>query len=159
MQEKRIIETWIDRDPDLVFDILVDLRHYREWLPHSTVFQGTTTISPGPIAPGTTYVESSIWGRRNGRIVELDRPFRVSYRQPMTLRPAWLGTIDVRVEDSLTGAHSGTLLRRTLRLDFQGLIRFFAQPVTHAFATEIRRVQRRLKAHAEQDALPVKERA
>lgn len=152
MHERRIIETWIDREPGPVFDILVDLRRYGEWLPHSTVFRGTSSISAGPIGPGTSYVETSFWGTRNGRIVELERPCRLCYRQPMALRPAWLGVIDVRVEDTLANVRSGTLLRRTLHLGFSGPVSFFSGAVTHAFAAEIRRMQERLKVHAEQNA-------
>lgn len=146
MRTTRTIETLIERERGLVFDTLADLRHYDAWLPHSVVFKGTASISEGPIRPGTTYIETSIWGTRNGTITEMDRPARVSYRQPMTLRPAWLGVIDVRVVDILEEAGSSTRLKRSLSLGFQGPVRFFRNAVARSFVIEIERMQARLKA-------------
>ncbi len=110
MTVTRIVETWIGCEPNLVFDTLADLRRYGEWLPPSSVFRGTTAICEGPIRPGTTYVETSPWGTRRGVVTAMHRPVRISYRQPMTLHPAWLGMIDVQVEDTLEAAGSETRL-------------------------------------------------
>ncbi len=149
MRTTLIIETLIERERTLVFDILVDLRRYSEWLPRSIVFKGTTSISERPTCVGTTYVESSLWGVRRGTITELHRPDRVSYWQPMTLRPAWIGVIDVRVDDSLSEADSSTRLTRTLRLGFTGPVRLFKSAVARSFRAEIERTHARLKEYTE----------
>lgn len=69
-----VFEAVIERQRELVFDLLVDLRRYADWLPHSPAFKGTTLISAGPIHTGTTYVETSPWGTRRGTVTALDRP-------------------------------------------------------------------------------------
>lgn len=149
MRATRTIETLIDEDRGLIFDILIDLRHYDLWLPPSLVFRGTTSISDGPIRPGTTYLETSLWGARHGTILQAERPSRISYRQPMTLRPDWLGTIDIRIDDRLTPVGAATRLTRTLKLGFQGPVRLLRVAVARAFEVEIERMHARLKAYAE----------
>ncbi|MBO9707497.1 MAG: SRPBCC family protein [Caulobacter sp.] len=149
MSLKLAIEVLIEQDRRKVFDLLVDLRHYGAWLPHSTVFAGTAVIAAGPIAVGTTYVETSFWGARHGLVTALEPPARVSYSQPMTLRPGWAGVIDIHIDDVLEEAGAKTRLTRYLRLDFEGPVRFLDVAVGQAFEREIRRTQARLKAYAE----------
>ncbi len=50
-------ETDVGASADDVFSLLADLRGYDPWLPRSSAFHGTSTISDGPIGVGTTYVE------------------------------------------------------------------------------------------------------
>ena len=149
MSSKLAIEVLIRQDRSQVFDLLVDLRHYGAWLPHSSVFAGTTLISDGPIAVGTTYVEASLWGTRRGSITALQPPECVSYHQPMTLRPRWAGTIDVHIDDVLQDSGGATRLTRHLRLDLHGPVRSLEGVIARAFETEIRRTHARLKAYAE----------
>lgn len=149
MRLTRRVETLIETDRATIFDILADLRHYGDWLPHSLVFKGTTAISPGPIGVGTTYVETSPWGTRRGVVTVIDRPDRIAYWQPMTLSPRWLGTVFVRVEDSLAPVGFSTLLRRDLQLRFRGVVTLAAPIVARSFVSEIERIQKWLKSHAE----------
>jgi uncharacterized protein YndB with AHSA1/START domain len=144
-----VISTAIGQDRGLVFDLLTDLRQYDSWLGRSGVFRGTTSIAPGPIRVGTTYVESSLWGTRHGVINALDRPGLVRYRQPMALRPRWLGTVDVRINDTLTTDGHTTLLTRSIRLTFIGPVRFARRAVARAFRREIARTHSALKMRAE----------
>ncbi|WP_125903140.1 hypothetical protein [Luteibacter rhizovicinus] len=149
MKITMVISTAIEQDCGLVFDLLTDLRQYGLWLRRSGVFRGTTAIAPGPIGVGTTYVESSLWGTRHGIINALERPALVSYRQPMALRPRWLGTVDVRINDTLATVEGVTLLTRSIRLTFFGPVRFIKQAVALAFQREIVRTQSALKEYAE----------
>jgi uncharacterized protein YndB with AHSA1/START domain len=149
MSRKLEIEVLIERDRRKVFDLLVDLRNYGAWLPHSTVFAGTVVIADGPIVVGSTYVETSVWGTRHGQVTALEPPARASYRQPMSLRPTWAGVIDVHIDDVLQEVGAGTRLTRHLRLDLKGPIRILGGVVGYAFKKEIRRTHARLKAYAE----------
>ncbi len=79
----------------------------------------------------------------------MERPGRISYRQPMTLRPSGLGVIDVRIDDTLTKLGSATKLQRRLSLGFQGPVRLLRGAVAQAFEIEIKRTHARLKAYAE----------
>lgn len=135
--------------PEPIFDVLVDLRHYGDWLPHSAVFEGTQTISEGPIAEGTRYKEHSLFGTRDGIIVRLRRPSCIAYHQPMSLRPAWLGQLDIDVTDTLTDLGANTELSRTLRVTPSGPVRFAGRAITWFFAREIKRMHAQLKAYVE----------
>lgn len=149
------VEILIRQKRSVIFDVLQDIRGYGEWLPNSIVFRGTSSISEGPIRVGTTYVETSLWGTRQGIVTELDRPRCLQYHQPMTLRPAWLGVIDVRIQDTLTEEDNFTHLTRALTLGFQGPVRNLKTTVAISFRMEIERMQARLKQYAE--SLPLTE--
>lgn len=142
-------ETVIRQSREVVFDLLVDLRRYDDWLPHSIAFEGTTSISDGPIRAGSTYVESSRWGTRRGIVTDLDRPARVSYRQPMTLRPLWFGGIDIALDHVLDELGPSTRVMRTLKLELRGPARLLRLPVVRSFKTENERMMAKLKNYAE----------
>lgn len=145
-------EIEIAADPDRVFSLLAGLRDYDRWLPGSGVFRGTSSISPGPIAVGTTYVETSPFGVRNGRVTAFDPPHRLDFEQPMTLHPALLGTIGIRLFHELAAIGNNTQVRRRLELDPRGPVRGFMPIVARMFAAENRRMLLKLKAAAEADA-------
>ncbi|SEO93777.1 Polyketide cyclase / dehydrase and lipid transport [Luteibacter sp. UNC138MFCol5.1] len=144
-----LFTTRIGARPDAIFDVLMDLRHYGNWLPHSAVFKGTRAISEGPIAEGTRYTERSLFGTREGMIVRLRRPLCIAYHQPMSLQPAWLGRLDIEVTDTLTDLDDSTELSRRLRLVPSGPVRFAGHAVGWAFSREIKRVHAHLKAYVE----------
>ena len=58
------IERHVDiaASPEVVFDLVADLHGYGRWLPSSGDYEGTSEISPPPVAKGTTYVERSTTG-------------------------------------------------------------------------------------------------
>ena len=49
----------IAASPEVVFDLVADLHDYGRWLPSTGDYEGTSEISPPPVAVGTTYVEHS----------------------------------------------------------------------------------------------------
>jgi hypothetical protein len=83
------------------FSLLAGLRNNDRWLPRSTAFNGATKISEGPIAVGTTYIEPGPLGTRYGKVTELDRPTRLNFEQPMTMKPRVLGVIGIRLFHTL----------------------------------------------------------
>ena len=89
-------ETTIRASAELVFSLLADLRDYDRWLQRSSAFHGTNEISAGPIAVGTTYVEPGPFGVRHGKVTEFISPIRLSFEQPMTMKPKALGVIGIR---------------------------------------------------------------
>src|SRR3712207_5423728 len=95
-------ETEIAAAADDVFATIVDLRGYGRWLPQSADYKGTVEISDGEVGEGTTYVERSPTGIRHGRITEFERPTRVAFHQPMTLRPKIAGVIEITLTYTLS---------------------------------------------------------
>jgi uncharacterized protein YndB with AHSA1/START domain len=132
-----------------VFRLLADLRGYEIWLPHSSAFKGTVSISDGPIRLGTTYKETDGFGTRNGRVTEFVEPSLIGFEQPMTPKLAFLGHLDIRLRHELAEVPGGTRLVRTLELGFHGPVRLISRFVTASFDTEIHRMLQCLKIFAE----------
>jgi len=142
-------ETEIKAQAERVFDLLFDLRDYDRWLPPSAAFHGTTTISEGPIAVGTTYVEPGPLGTRHGVITEAVRSTRLAFEQPMTLKPKLFGVIGIKLSHTLEPLGASVRLRRSLRLSPQGPVRLVMPMVVRMFRSENERMMRTLKAYAE----------
>jgi len=142
-------ETAIRACAERVFALLADLRDYDRWLPGSSAFRGTSSISAGPIGVGTTYVEPGPLGVRHGRVTEFVPPKRLAFEQPMTLRPNAMGTIGIRLFMNLTPGTDGVHLRRELQLNPQGPVKLIMPLVLRGFRAENERMLRVLKDYAE----------
>jgi hypothetical protein len=144
-----------------VFTTLTDLSSYPTWLPHSSSFKGTTQVSETPVKLGTTYLEPGPAGLRKGEIVEFDEPVKVTFHQPMSLRPYWMGmVIDIRVEMRLraSGEDEGqgegdrgvkTVLEREVFLIYPWVLWPFRGLVDREFRGEIWRTMECLKTFLE----------
>lgn len=130
----------------------MELREYDRWLPRSAAFKGTTEISAGPIAVGTTYVERGPLGIRHGRLTELERPTRLNFEQPMTMRPRLFGVIGIRVFHTLTPGIDSVHLLRRIELSPQGLVKLAVPLVLNTFRAENQRMIAILQKFAEREA-------
>ena len=133
---------------DTIFDLIVDFRGQERWLGKSSSFRGTREISTNPVVLGTTYREPGPLGVRHGEVVELQRPNRVAFRQPMTGR-FHTGTIDVLMGYTLTPHGASTHVRRLVTVEIPRSLRLFQPVVVRAFAHESRRTLLALKAYAD----------
>lgn len=143
-----LIEAEVPAPAETVFDTIVDLRGYGEWLESSAEFAGTTEISTDPIATGTTYVESSPSGVRHGTVTELERPTRVTFHQPMTMKPRLLGVIDIHVTYTLTPTATGVHLARLVTLEIGWPLALARPLVLRRFRLESQRTVDALVAFA-----------
>jgi uncharacterized protein YndB with AHSA1/START domain len=101
-----------------VFTAITDLPSYSTWLPPSSAFKGTTQISDTPTKLGTTYLEPGPTGLRKGEIVEFEEPTKVTFHQPMSMKPYFLGImLDVRVEIRIKEDGAGTVVERDVLVD------------------------------------------
>lgn len=144
-----VLETDIHGPAEAVFDTIVDLRGYGRWLGSSTAYAGTTEINGDPIAAGTTYVEQSSQGVRRGTVTELDRPTGVTFHQPMSMTPRFLGVIDIHVAYTITPAAQGVHLRRVVTLGLPLRLRLLRPVVVPPFRRESERTMRALKEFIE----------
>ena len=145
------IERQVDiaASPEVVFDLIADLHDYGRWLPSAGDYEGTSEISPPPVAVGTTYVEHSRTGVRHGVVIALARPDVVAFRQPMTLRPRSLGTIASTVTMSVSANAVGARVTRTIELGIPRRLKLVRSTIVGRYARESERMLRRLKAYAE----------
>lgn len=145
------IERHVDiaASPELVFDLVSDLHGYGVWLPSVGDYQGTSEISPPPVVVGTTYVEHSRNGVRNGTVIALARPDVIAFRQPMTLRPHLLGTIECTVTMSVAATAVGARVTRTVELGVPSRLAPARSIVVDRYTRESERMLDALKAYAE----------
>jgi uncharacterized protein YndB with AHSA1/START domain len=133
---------------DTIFDLIIDLRGQDRWLGRSSAFRGTRDISSDPVALGTTYREPGPFGVRNGTVTEFERPTRVAFHQPMTMR-LHTGTVDILMRYTLTPSDRSTHVRRVVTIDIPRQLKPLQPLLVHAFRTESRRTLLALKAHAD----------
>jgi uncharacterized protein YndB with AHSA1/START domain len=63
-----------------VFARLADIDGHNEWMPKKgSILRHTQQTSPGVSAPGTTFVDETVYGRTSGEIVELHAPDTLVY--------------------------------------------------------------------------------
>jgi hypothetical protein len=79
-------EADIQCSAESIFDLIIDFRGQDRWLTKSSSFHGTTEISSDPVGLGTTYREPGPFGVRNGTVTELERPTKITFHQPMTMK-------------------------------------------------------------------------
>jgi uncharacterized protein YndB with AHSA1/START domain len=133
-----------------VFATLVDLESYPAWLPQSTVFKGTTQVSSSPVKLGTTYLEPGPAGLRKGEVVEFEAPWKVTFHQPMSLKPYFLGlVIDVQVKMVLREEEGMTVLERDVLLEYPSFLWPFKTVIDREFKRESWRFIELLKRHVE----------
>ena len=63
-----------------VFDRLADIESINEWQPHrGSIRRATRKTSPGPVGAGTTYEDSTLFGKAPGEVETFERPGRLVY--------------------------------------------------------------------------------
>jgi uncharacterized protein YndB with AHSA1/START domain len=132
-----------------IFDAIVDLRGYDRWLTTSKGYLGTTDISSDPVALGTTYIESSPAGVRYGTVTEFEPPTQVTFHQPMSMKPRFLGSIDIHLCYTLTPAAASTHVRRVCTVTIHWPLKLAQRSILREFRTENERTLLALKGFAE----------
>jgi uncharacterized protein YndB with AHSA1/START domain len=140
-------EADVDCQAEALFDLILDLPGQDRWLGTSSSFRGTTEISSDPVIVGTTYREPGPLGVRNGTVTEVERPTRISFHQPMTMRFG-LGTIDILLRYLLRAEGERTHLTRAVTVELPWQMRLVRPLVLRAFRVEGERTLNALKAHA-----------
>jgi len=131
-----------------IFDLITDFRGQDRWLTTSSAFHGTTEISSDPVALGTTYREPGPFGVRNGTVTEFERPARVTFHQPMTMR-LHAGTVDVTLRYTLTPDSAATHVARVVTITVPWRLKPVLPVLVRAFRTESTRTLMALKAYAD----------
>jgi uncharacterized protein YndB with AHSA1/START domain len=132
-----------------IFDLIIDFRGQARWLTRSSAYRGTTDISANPVTLGTTYREPGPFGVRNGTVIEFERPTKIAFHQPMTMR-LHAGTVEVVMRYTLTPAGERTHVKRVVTLGVPGSLKFIQPLLVRAFRVESARTLSALKAYADQ---------
>ncbi|MFO7893948.1 MAG: SRPBCC family protein [Longimicrobiales bacterium] len=73
------IEETIDRPTEEVFERLIDMDRYAEWMPESWFYITSRKDTDGPVKVGTRYTDVTRLGAVRGEVAELERPRRVVF--------------------------------------------------------------------------------
>jgi uncharacterized protein YndB with AHSA1/START domain len=136
---------------DTIFDLIADFKGQDRWLTTSSAFRGTTAISSDPVVLGTTYTEPGPFGVRHGTVTEFERPAKITFHQPMTMR-LQAGTVDITLRYTLTPAGGSTHVTRVVTIDIPWSLKVIQPVIIRAFRVESGRTLLALKAYA--DNLP-----
>lgn len=131
-----------------IFDLITDFDSYPKWLGTSSAYHGTSEISSNPMRLGTTYREPGPFGVRHGEVTEFERPTRVTFHQPMTLKFG-IGVIDVSVRYALTPRGGKTHVSRVCAIDVPWQLKLLQPVVVEQFRSESARTLAALKAYAD----------
>jgi uncharacterized protein YndB with AHSA1/START domain len=131
-----------------IFDLITDFKGQDRWLGKSSAFHGTDDISSNPVTVGTTYREPGPFGVRNGRVTEFERPTKITFHQPMTMKFG-LGRVDVTVRITLTPRGSTTHVKRVVTIGIPWQLRLFQPLVAREFRVESARSLLALQTHAD----------
>ncbi len=138
---------------ETIFDLIIDFPGQARWLTKSSAFHGTTAVSSNPVGLGTTYSEPGPFGVRHGEVTEFERPTKVTFHQPMTLKLR-SGTLEVTVRYTLTPGSDSTHVIRVVTLGIPWTLRLFQPILAREFRVESGRTLRALKAYADKVHFP-----
>jgi uncharacterized protein YndB with AHSA1/START domain len=114
----------------------------------SSAFHGTTEISSDPVTLGTTYREPGPFGVRNGTVTEFERPAKITFQQPMTIK-LHAGIVDVTLRYTLTPAGDSTHVTRVVTIGIPWSLKLIQPVLVRAFRVESGRTLIALKAYAD----------
>src|ERR1700691_3067279 len=117
-----------------IFDLIIDFRGQDRWLPRASAFHGAE-VSADPVALGTTYRGPGPFGVRNGTVTEFERPTKVTFHQPITLR-LHSGTVDVTLRYTLTPGAGPTHVKRVVTITVPWHLKLIQPVIVHAFRVE-----------------------
>jgi uncharacterized protein YndB with AHSA1/START domain len=141
------IDKTIEQPIDKVFERLVDIDGYSQWLPKSRVFLDCEQTSEGPVGIGTTFIDRTKIGIYRGEVTGFQRPAKVSFR----MRLRWLG-IDVmesRPEYNLEPVEDGTRVHHYAEGELYGLFKLMEPYVARIAQHERNRTVAALKRSLE----------
>lgn len=79
------IDETIDRPIEEVFDQLVDIDRYPDWMPESSILVTCSKNSEGPVTVGTEYTDMTRFGTARGEVQALVPPRKILFHYVVRL--------------------------------------------------------------------------
>lgn len=104
------INAIIKRPIEEVFEQLVDIPRYPEWMPDNSLLITCAKDSEGPVGVGTAYSDKTRLGTVRGEVAVFDRPHKVVFHYTarllgMTVMEGWPGYALERDGEAATRIH------------------------------------------------------
>jgi uncharacterized protein YndB with AHSA1/START domain len=131
-----------------IFDLIADFHSQDRWLTLSSAFRGTSDVSSSTVGLGTTYREPGPFGVRTGTVTEFERPAKITFHQPMTMKFG-LGTVDVTVRITLTPKGTSTQVKRVVAIGVPWQLKLLQPLLVREFRVESARTLLALKVYAD----------
>lgn len=129
------VDRFIERSIEDVFDRLVNINNYPNWLPKSRVFLNTRQTSEGPVGEGTIFRDRTRIGTFRGKVTEFQRPTKVAFR--MRLRWFGINVMESRPGYTLESVDGGTNVHLLAEGELYGIFKLM-QPYVAIRAREER---------------------
>ena len=113
--------TVIRRPIGVVFERLVDLPGYGQWMHRTGLFRRCRLVSDGPVRQGTTYLDATRMGTFEGEVTEFASPSRLAFRE--TLRRFGSPVMQARPEYSLEADGDATVIHHVAVGELLGWMR------------------------------------
>jgi len=140
-------ETTIHRPIENVFNQLVDIDAYPDWLPKSRVFLSCNRTSDGPEQAGTTFIDKTRVGTYRGIITDFQKPVKVDFR--MRLHRFGVRMMESRPGYRLQSVDGGTTLFHTAEGELFGIFKLLEPYIALRAREERIRTVRTLKTSLE----------
>ncbi len=104
------IEETVDRPIEAVFERLIDIDRYDQWMPESWFYITSRKGTAGPVRVGTKYTDVTRLGAVRGEVVDLERPRRVVFhyvarKLGRVMMHGWPGYTLEPIDDGRTRVH------------------------------------------------------
>lgn len=134
---------------EAVFDRLIDIDNYNEWLPQQGIFISTRQVSEGSVQFGTRYEDKTRFGTFRGEVIKFEPPTRVVFRHHLR----WLGLpiLETRPGYSLKSSNGGTRIHHTADGQLFGLFKLMQPGVERIARAERQRTVNALKQSLEHE--------
>lgn len=136
------IDGTVDRPIEEVFERLVDIDDYRNWMDRSWLFMDTGQVSEGPVDQGTEFYDKTILGTLPGSVIHFERPTTVVFRQVLEFGKTI--AFESRPGYVLEPVDGATVVHHIAEGELFGLYKFL-EPIVQVLArVERRRTMREL---------------
>lgn len=148
---KMRFQTVIQRQPETIYQLILDFPGYKAWLPASKVYGETALTSDYPVRVGTTYVDRGQASVMYGEVLALEPAKSIVFRQITDSHPGSIFTssMDITVRYTLKPVAEGTQVTRDWRLRTRGLFFLLQGALLPAIRKENERILAAMKSYLE----------
>ena len=146
---KMRFQTVIQRQPETIYQLLLDFSGYKAWLPASKIYGETALTSDYPVRVGTTYVDRGQSSVMYGEVVALEPAKSIAFHQITNSHPGsfFTNSMDITVRYTLKSVPEGTQVTRELTLRTRGLFFLLQGALLPAIRKENQRIMAAMKSY------------
>ena len=141
----------VDQPMGKVFQLIIDLAHYKDWLPASKLYSETVNISDNPVKQGTTYIDKGRLLMMDGEVVEVHPPSHISFQQVVRFNVLFLSTLlRIEIQYTLVNINRRTRVTRATTVKTKSLLfSMFGSSFSKRLSRENERILDAMKTYLE----------